>query len=185
MAKPPENTVTDRELFEWYTNHRQTYAVQVRRHKGGGIRRFRQATAWGMAQFNPRVIWLALRNKAYERTELGATGASLYNVVRFWVCLFENELYEETEEGRLARGGKRKCSGPARVKVEVPLSVRCRAADKIQEWHRLLAACHREYMEGLMKIRRGSGVDGLGDGTTDEIPDPLVVANEALRVAVE
>jgi len=127
MARPKQK-LDDRDLTDWFVKNKYTPGLTLNFPHGTSKSPAyidRRATIWFMHQFDPSMIWAALegaevtvRRRPHELTNTKRW--NMYRIIRAWVAMAENA---ETDYSR------------------------AKALEKLQEFMRLGAACHEEFLQ--------------------------------------
>ena len=146
------NAVTARELVEFFVAAKDTPKLR-HPHRSGAPDVQRQATLWGLHQFDPTAIWRALQGQSpSSEDKMHKTGAwDVTRVIR--------ELIAIAKDDRVDDKGKPVTTANAKMQ----------ALDRIREYHALIAGCHLEFLEAS-----GRKMPDLADSEVET--DPIVLS---------
>ena len=124
------NLDTARELVEFFVAAKDTPKLH-HPHRSGAPDVQRQATLWGLHQFDPTAIWRALQGQP-------PSSEDKMHKHRAWdVTRVIRELITIAEDERVDDKGKPLTTANAKMQ----------ALDRLREYHGLIAGCHLEFLE--------------------------------------
>lgn len=182
MGRIAENVISEHDLFEFWCGQRKLTdgAARFRSpREGDHITMQRKATIYGMHQFDPRMIWMALQGLPLHQPDRkrARTAPTLYDLVRHDVCLFDGKvLIRKTDGVHIVKGvelGEAYEVDKDDFPVKVPLAIRVAAGRRIRDWQKLLAMCLREFRVTLSKTVPADDAEGSAE-------DPVSASARAL-----
>ena len=165
----PRKIVDDIDLFRWYQQHHNTPAMETRHVDGKKLKNNdgtvaeRRASVWFMHQFDPVIIWQALKNVKPDSLRLYHQPNSwdLYRIIRTQIEMLE-------DDSETSKGG-------ARVSPATKLAI----LDRLREFHRIGSAMHAEFLQSGLKPRTQRDSVEVPDMSepleSEEIEDPIIL----------
>ena len=122
--------VIDSELVEFFVAAKNTPKLR-HPHRSGAPDVQRQATIWGLHQYDPTAVWRALQGQSSPADDkMHKEGAwDVTRVIRVLIAIAQDD--------RLDDKGKPVTTANAKMQ----------ALDRLREYHGLIASCHPEFLE--------------------------------------
>ena len=153
------NLDTARELVEFFVAAKETPKLH-HPHRSGAPDVQRQATLWGLHQFDPTAIWRALQGQSPSSDDkMHKNGAwDVTRVIR--------ELIAIAKDDRVDDKGKPVTTANAKMQ----------ALDRLREYHGLIAGCHLEFLEVS-----GRKIPDFADSEVETDPIVLSLKRDSLN----